>query len=164
LNDDQKIKILVVDDDQQYQRFLGALLADMGYYPVLARTGWEALEDCQKEEPQIVLTDIFMPYLDGVEFMGLIRRAKYFIPIIAMTGSITGKGKEHHLQTAWLQGADEVITKPINPEVLQDKIEALLKTYGNLREARSKDESVGAVEGDEGNAESPSEESFKEKE
>ncbi|MBL4867242.1 MAG: response regulator [Pseudomonadales bacterium] len=132
----RKVKILVVEDDEQYQRFLGELLTEMGYTPFLARTGWEGLKDCQLEEPQLVLTDIFMPHLDGVKFIELIRKSDYFIPIIAMTGGIGGKEKEHHLQSAWLRGADATISKPIDPDVLRSKIESLLKTYAEMREAR----------------------------
>ncbi len=132
---EQSVKILVVEDDLQYQRFLGEALMHMGYIPHLATTGWEGLKDCQNQQPRLVLTDIFMPYLDGVKFIELVRQSNFYIPIIAMTGGMSGNNKEHTLQSAWLRGADATLAKPIDLDLLETTIENLLRTYSDMREA-----------------------------
>ena len=97
-----KVNILIVDDDQQFQRYVCALLEELDFNPIAAKTGWEALEQCQLNPPHIIITDIFMPYLDGVKLIDLVKQSSTHIPIIAMTGGLTGSDTENHLQSAWL--------------------------------------------------------------
>ncbi len=132
---EKKINVVVVEDDVQYQRLLGEMLRELGYTPYLAATGWKGLKECQRIHPSLVLTDIFMPYLDGVKFIEMIRQSEVYIPIIAITGGLSGANKQQSLQSAWLRGADATLSKPIDIDDLQEAIEKLLKTHHAARQS-----------------------------
>lgn len=109
-----KGKILVVDDDRQITRMLRTSLQASGYEVSVAQSGSEALTQFQKEKPDLIITDIAMPEMDGVELTETIRRASQ-VPIIVLSV----RDSEQMKIAALDEGADDYVTKPFRmPELL----------------------------------------------
>ena len=107
--------ILLVDDEEGIRKVLGILLADMGYQVHTAATGTEALRTFEKLRPPIVLTDIKMPEMDGIE---LLRNLKQISPETEVI-MITGHGDMDLAIKSVKYEATDFVTKPINDEVLE---------------------------------------------
>ncbi|MGE4297705.1 MAG: response regulator [Desulfovibrionaceae bacterium] len=108
-------KLLLVDDEEGIRKFLGLFLKDLGYEVLTAENGAKALEIMERFRPTIVLTDIKMPGMDGVE---LLRRIKERRPDTEVV-MITGHGDmDMAVKSLKLEAAD-FITKPINDEILE---------------------------------------------
>jgi len=107
--------ILLVDDEEGIRKVLGILLADMGYQVHTAATGTEALCVFEKLRPPIVLTDIKMPEMDGIE---LLRHLKQISPETEVI-MITGHGDMDLAIKSVKYEATDFVTKPINDEVLE---------------------------------------------
>ena len=107
--------ILLVDDEEGIRKVLGILLADMGYQVHTAATGTEALRTFQKLRPPIVLTDIKMPEMDGIE---LLRELKQISPDTEVI-MITGHGDMDLAIKSVKYEATDFVTKPINDEILE---------------------------------------------
>jgi signal transduction histidine kinase len=106
--------ILLVDDEEGIRKVLGILLADMGYQVHTAATGTEALRAFEKLRPPIVLTDIKMPEMDGIE---LLRNLKQISPETEVI-MITGHGDMDLAIKSVKYEATDFVTKPINDEIL----------------------------------------------
>lgn len=107
--------ILLVDDEEGIRTVLGILLADMGYQVHTAATGTEALRTFEKLRPPIVLTDIKMPEMDGIE---LLRKLKQISPETEVI-MITGHGDMDLAIKSVKYEATDFVTKPINDEILE---------------------------------------------
>jgi len=107
--------ILLVDDEEGIRKVLGILLADMGYQVHTAANGAEALRTFQKLNPSIVLTDIKMPEMDGIE---LLRKLKQISPDTEII-MITGHGDMDLAIKSVKYEATDFVTKPINDEILE---------------------------------------------
>ncbi len=107
--------ILLVDDEEGIRKVLSILLADMGYQVHTAATGVEALRTFEKLRPPIVLTDIKMPEMDGIE---LLRKLKQISPDTEVI-MITGHGDMDLAIKSVKYEATDFVTKPINDEVLE---------------------------------------------
>ena len=107
--------ILLVDDEEGIRKVLGILLADMGYQVHTAGTGAEALHVFKKLRPPIVLTDIKMPEMDGIE---LLRNLKQISPETEVI-MITGHGDMDLAIKSVKYEATDFVTKPINDEILE---------------------------------------------
>jgi len=107
--------ILLVDDEEGIRKVLGILLADMGYQVHTAATGTEALRVFEKLRPPIVLTDIKMPEMDGIE---LLRNLKQISPETEVI-MITGHGDMDLAIKSVKYEATDFVTKPINDEILE---------------------------------------------
>lgn len=117
--------ILVVDDEPQIRRVLRSTLTSSGYVITEAKTGEEALESLRKERPDLVLLDMNMPGLGGVETCREIRRASD-APIIMLTVRTSERDKVAALDA----GADDYVVKPFGIEELLARIRAALRRYG----------------------------------
>ena len=115
-------KILVVDDDPQIRRVMKATLVGHSYEVVEARTGEEALEIFPKESPNLVLLDMNMPGMGGLETCRAIRGASD-TPVIILSVRNTEKDKVAALDA----GADDYVTKPFGIEELLARIRAALR-------------------------------------
>jgi two-component system, OmpR family, alkaline phosphatase synthesis response regulator PhoP len=131
-------KILIVDDEPDILEFLQYNLRKEGYDVVTANDGKAALVVAEREKPHLIVLDIMMPELDGVETCRLLRKNKLFAntPI----AFLTARDEDFSQITALDVGGDDYITKPIKPRVLISRINALLR-----RSARHTDEEQEAI-------------------
>ena len=115
--------LLVIEDDPRFRRTLAAFLEDSGYRVLVAADGQEGLRLAAEEHPDLVLTDLRMPVMDGLEFIIQIKASGRKLPIIV----ISGTGDEKAQSEAVNQGAVECLRKPIDDmQVLQSTIERVL--------------------------------------
>lgn len=129
-------KILIVDDEPDILEFLQYNLRKEGYQVVTAPDGLQALTVAEKEKPDLILLDIMMPEMDGVETCRQLRSKKEFndTPIAFLTAR-----DEDFSQIAALDvGGDDYITKPIKPRVLMSRINALLRRSNRATEEESR--------------------------
>ena len=119
----EKPTILIIDDNNDIRQYERTLLQD--YYFVLeASDGKEGLEIARKEVPDLVICDVMMPVMDGLEFTQQLKTntATSHIPVIMLTA----KNLEEHRAEGYEQGADSYITKPFHSKVLLARVENLL--------------------------------------
>jgi len=118
-------KILIVDDEPDILEFLQYNLRKEGYAVVFAYDGKQALDVAEREKPDLIVMDIMMPELDGVETCRILREKKEFehVPI----AFLTARDEDFSQITALDVGGDDYITKPIKPRVLTSRINALLR-------------------------------------
>lgn len=115
-------KILVVDDEPQLRRVMKVALTDLGYTIMEARTGEEALQRLHEYDPDLILLDINMPGLGGMETCRAIRRV-FNVPIIILSV----RNSEQDKVAALDAGADDYVTKPFGIQELLARIRAALR-------------------------------------
>ena len=108
-------KLLLVDDEEGIRKVLGISLADLGYQVFTAENGEEALEIFQRENPPIVLTDIKMPVMDGIQLLRKIKDENPDTEVIM----ITGHGDMDLAIKSLKYQATDFVTKPINDDILE---------------------------------------------
>lgn len=115
-------KILVVDDEKEIRNLIEIYLKNEGYNVIKASNGEEALEVLEKEEIQLMILDIMMPKMDGME---VCRRVREYlnIPILMLSAKSEDMDKIAGIMT----GADDYLTKPFNPLELSVRVKALLR-------------------------------------
>jgi len=131
-------KVLVVDDDKLILRILEEFLTQNGFAPTLATDGEEAEKLFAAEEFDVVLTDIMMPKMDGLELLGRIKEKDPDIPVIIITGS----GDDQIQSKAWDQGAFLYVTKPIDYNFLNLAIRQAADKLSLVRQNRRLSELV----------------------
>jgi two-component system KDP operon response regulator KdpE len=114
--------VLAVDDEAGMLRLLKLELAEQGFRVITASDGEEALKVTEEQRPDIVLLDVMMPEMTGLEAMRRLREQTN-APIILVTGRDSDKDKVTGLE----QGADDYIVKPFSPEELAARIRAVLR-------------------------------------
>jgi two-component system, cell cycle response regulator len=114
--------VLVVDDDPVALKLLAKLLQDEGHRVMLARDGKEALAITLKKRPQVVISDWFMPKLDGIELTRALRRTSWGKRIYVLL--LTGNDREDRLLTAFDAGVDDYVAKPFKPKLLMARLRA----------------------------------------
>ncbi|MFM8372080.1 MAG: response regulator transcription factor, partial [Bacteroidota bacterium] len=121
-------KILIVDDEPDILEFLKYNLKREGYDVVTAPDGKQALAVAAAEKPDLIILDIMMPEMDGVEACNRLRSMKEFqhTPI----AFLTARDEDFSQIAALDSGGDDYITKPIKPRVLISRIQALLRRSG----------------------------------
>ncbi|MCB0218999.1 MAG: response regulator [Chrysiogenetes bacterium] len=119
----RRTKVLLVDDQQTQIMFEQMLLGSEEFEYVIARNGREALDMARAERPDLILMDVMMPEMDGIEAVGKLREddATAGIPIIM----VTTRGEEDYVERAYSNGCVDYITKPIQRGELLTKIQAL---------------------------------------
>src|SRR5262249_32808842 len=123
-------RILVVDDDALSREFLVEAIAALGYQPIEAKNGAEALERAQNSHPDLVLTDLRMPGMDGMELLKKIREAQPDVPSVM----ITAQGTIESAVQAMRQGASDFILKPCSAEAIEVVIDRIERTTRLIRE------------------------------
>ena len=118
-------KILLVDDDRDIIEFLTYNLEKDGFRVITSNNGQEAILAAKDEKPDLILLDVMMPEMDGVEACEIIRK----IPGMENTiiAFLTARGEDYSQIAGFEAGADDYIVKPIKPKVLVSRIKALLK-------------------------------------
>jgi len=127
---DQKRNILVVDDEPQITRVLKTTLSSRGYAVRTASDGDDAVQTMKSWMPDLVITDLRMPNMDGLELCRHIRRASS-VPIIVLSV----KGEERIKVEALDAGADDYVTKPFSMTELLARVRAALRRYSQPRGA-----------------------------
>ena len=113
--------ILLIDDDEQVRRLFQVALEEAGYRVLSAAGGKEGLRLLHNQEVDLMLVDIFMPDMDGLEVIQLLHKNRPACKIIAISG---GSGKRNHLDTAKYLGAHDTLKKPFNLQELVDAVSA----------------------------------------
>ncbi len=120
-----KEKILLVDDEPYILEFLKYNLEKSNYHVFTADNGEEGVKIALSTQPDLILIDVMMPNMDGMEVCSIIREEKNIEqPIIAF---LTSRSEDYSQIAGFEVGADDYITKPIRPRVLISRIEALLR-------------------------------------
>lgn len=127
-----KIKILLVDDEPDILEFMEYNLAKEGYEVFLAKNGKEAVEVARRERPQLIILDIMMPAMDGIEACRQIRE----IPDLQQTliAFLTARNEEYSQIAGFDVGADDYISKPVKPRILTSRIKALLRRVNGIQQ------------------------------
>jgi two-component system KDP operon response regulator KdpE len=121
----EKSRVLVVDDEPQITRVLRTVLSSHGYQVHTAAEGESALSDFKDWSPELVITDLYMPHMDGVELCRRIREVSA-VPIIVLSV----RGEERSKVEALDSGADDYVTKPFGMDELMARVRAALRRGG----------------------------------
>ncbi len=119
------IKILLVDDEQDILEFIGYALKKEGYAIFTALNGKDAITSAKKETPDLIILDIMMPEMDGIETCREIRA----IPNLKNTliTFLSARNEDYSQIAGFEVGADDYITKPVRPRVLVSRVKAILR-------------------------------------
>jgi two-component system alkaline phosphatase synthesis response regulator PhoP len=119
------IKILLVDDEPDVIEIIKFNLNQEGYRVKTATNGSEAVKKAKKTFPHLIIMDVMMPEMDGIEACEILRKDPKFNNTIIMF--LTARGEDYSYVAAFDAGADDYVTKPIKPKILVSKIKALLR-------------------------------------
>ena len=119
------IKILLVDDEPDILEIVGYNLKNEGYQIATASNGVEAIQVAKKTLPHLILLDVMMPEMDGIEACEKLRGIKGLEDVII--AFFTARGEDYPQMAGFEAGADDYITKPVKPKVLVSKVKALLR-------------------------------------
>jgi len=120
-------KILICDDEQAIVRLLRANLESQGYDVETAKDGRDCLEKVRGSVPDLIVLDVMMPYIDGIEVLKSLRRhpETEHLPVIMLTS----KSQDEDLLAGYRTGADFYLTKPFNPVELVSVVKRLLAAH-----------------------------------
>lgn len=123
--DNDKYTLLLVDDEPDVLEFISYNLRKEGFVVHTSSNGKDAIQKAQEIKPQLILLDVMMPEMDGIETCEEIRK----IPILKNTliAFLTARGEDYSQIAGFDAGGDDYVTKPIKPKVLVSRIKALLK-------------------------------------
>ena len=119
------IKILLVDDEPDILEIVSYNLAAEGYEVYTAKNGVEGVAKAKKKQPHLIIMDVMMPEMDGIEACEVIRNTSGLEDTIITF--LTARGEDYSQVAGFDAGADDYITKPIKPKVLVSKVKALLR-------------------------------------
>jgi two-component system, OmpR family, alkaline phosphatase synthesis response regulator PhoP len=119
------ITILLVDDEQDILEIVGYNLEQEGYRVITASDGKEAISKAKKAKPQLIIMDVMMPEMDGIEACEQIRKIPELSNVIITF--LTARSEDYSQVAGFDAGADDYITKPIKPKLLVSKVKALLR-------------------------------------
>jgi CheY-like chemotaxis protein len=117
--------ILLVDDDDQFRMMLQQMLTMDSHKVTIATDGEMALQLLERQKPDLIITDILMPKLDGIDFILELNRKGSAIPIIAISGGRRSISSEFNLESAALLGVKATLSKPF---VREDLRKAIIKS------------------------------------
>lgn len=119
------IKILLVDDEPDILEIVGYNLKSEGYVVKTASNGLEAIETGKTFKPHLIILDVMMPEMDGIEACERLRK----LPELnhSIITFLTARGEDYSQVAGFNAGADDYITKPVKPKVLVSKVKALLR-------------------------------------
>ena len=134
------IKILLVDDEPDILEIVGYNLKNEGYKIFTAKNGIEALKIAKDEIPHLIILDIMMPEMDGIEACEKIRATESLKHTLITF--FTARGEDYSQVAGYNVGADDYITKPIKPKVLISKIKGLLRRVNKQSDALKSSEQI----------------------
>ena len=130
------IKILLVDDEPDVIEIIRYNLDQEGYKLYTASDGKEALKKAKKNIPHLIIMDVMMPKMDGIEACEQLRNDVCFNDTIIMF--LTARGEDYSYVAAFEAGADDYVTKPIKPKVIVSKVKALLRRLKKEEQTQEK--------------------------
>jgi two-component system alkaline phosphatase synthesis response regulator PhoP len=132
---DAKAKILLVDDEPDILEIVAYNLKNEGYQVYTAENGEEALKKAKKKKPDLIILDVMMPVMDGIEACEKMRK----LPELDATviTFLTARGEDYSMIAGFDAGADDYITKPVKPRVLVSKVKSLLRRRESAAAASS---------------------------
>ena len=139
----KNIKILLVDDEQDILEIVGYNLSQEGYQVTTATNGKEAISKAKKELPHLIIMDVMMPEMDGIEACENIRKFPELENTIITF--LTARSEDYSQVAGFDAGADDYISKPIKPKVLISKVKGLLRRLKES-ETESTTLNVGDIE------------------
>jgi len=119
------VRILLVDDEPDVIEIIKYNLVQEGYRVKVASDGEEALKKAKKNTPHLILMDVMMPKMDGIEACHEIRKDPRFNDTIIMF--LSARGEDYSHLAAFDAGADDYVTKPIKPKIIVSKVKSLLR-------------------------------------
>ena len=123
------IKILLVDDEPDILEIVSYNLNAEGYQVYTAKKGIEGVAKAKKKQPHLIIMDVMMPEMDGIEACEAIRNTPSLENTIITF--LTARGEDYSQVAGFDAGADDYITKPIKPKVLVSKVKALLRRFND---------------------------------
>lgn len=121
-------QILIVDDEQPIRTLLDYNLKQAGYETIMAADGQEAIEMAEQNTPDLILLDLMLPKITGIEVCKMLRAKKINIPIIMLTAKSEELDKVLGLEI----GADDYMTKPFSPREVVARVKAVLRRTNHL--------------------------------
>ncbi|MGB7785909.1 MAG: response regulator transcription factor [Salinimicrobium sp.] len=121
------ICILLVDDEPDIIEIVRYNLSSEGYRIITAENGKQALKLAKKEKPQLIILDVMMPEMDGIETCHQMRKEPELKETVITF--LTARGEDYSQMAGFDAGADDYITKPIKPKILTSKVKALLRRF-----------------------------------
>ncbi len=120
-----KLKVLLVEDDTTLSLLLKFRLQKEGYMPLVAYDGKQAIEIIEKENPNLILSDIMLPFISGLEVISHVRNElKSEVPIVMFSAA----GQEEMVLKAFDLGANDFMAKPFSPNELMIRVKRILQT------------------------------------
>jgi two-component system alkaline phosphatase synthesis response regulator PhoP len=126
----------LVDDEPDVIEIIRYNLEQEGYNVKTASNGKEALQKAQKNTPHLIIMDVMMPEMDGIEACEELRSDPTFNDTIIMF--LTARGEDYSYVAAFDAGADDYVTKPIKPKIIVSKVKALLRRLKKEEENQDK--------------------------
>lgn len=123
----ENTKILIVDDEPDILEILSYNLGQIGYQVFTASNGLKAIEKAKKEKPHLIILDVMMPEMDGIEACEQMRKMDILNDTIITF--LTARSEDYSQIAGFDAGADDYITKPIKPKVLVSKVKSLLRRF-----------------------------------
>lgn len=119
------MRVMVVDDDKTTRKILGLYLKGHGYETVFAENGLDAIEKLALHEVDVILTDLNMPYMDGIELTKTLKgdATLHVIPVIL----VTTENDEKERQGAYAAGASGYLVKPVTADAVNKAIKTLME-------------------------------------
>ena len=121
----EKYKILLVDDEQDILDFLKYNFEKEGFVIFTALDGLQAIEVAKENKPDLIVLDVMMPHLDGMETCSLLRELPEFKDTLIIF--LTARNEDYSEIAGFNAGADDYVTKPIRPKTLIARVQSLLK-------------------------------------
>jgi DNA-binding response OmpR family regulator len=118
-------RVLIADDDADTRVIVSSVISILGYSPIVVADGFEAVQSCSEQMPDLVIVDYMMPGLTGLEVCQRLKRQPggQYVPVLMLTARDTVQDKVSALE----EGVDDYLTKPFNYQELQARVKALLR-------------------------------------
>lgn len=139
----KNLKILLVDDEPDILEFLKYNLLKEGYQVSTAGNGKDGIQIAKKEKPDLIVLDIMMPEMDGIETCRLLREIPEFKKTLIVF--LTARNEDYSQIAGFGVGADDYITKPVKPMVLISRINAIFRRYEGKQESAQGNENLLVV-------------------
>ena len=136
-------KILLVDDEPDILEFISYNLTKEGYDVSTSNNGKEAIEIAKKINPDLIILDVMMPEMDGIETCHEIRNISQLKN--TLIAFLSARGEDYSQVAGFDAGADDYITKPIKPRLLVSRVKAILRRKSSIEESTVLDENMDIV-------------------